>query len=123
MSTNKTDRNRCAKATGVTPNSFTEQDLRRWLRFGEPEKPPRHQWYSPPMMASQSVCRECRETMRYGTSGDLPYTDQWCWKVLKEKHEKAKKSLVSQNQVERMLQQGLITQDQVQPLLEARWGL
>lgn len=122
--TGMTDRERCAKSTGVARTSFTEWDLRCWLAFGESEKPPDHQWYSPPLMASQSVCRVCRDTMRCGTScGDLPYTDRWCWKPVREKYEKAKKSLVSRAQIQRMLKRDLITQDQVQPLLEAKWGL
>lgn len=118
------DRERCAKETGVAPDSFTNWDLRSWLAFGEPEKPPRHEWRAPPLAPSQSVCQRCGDRLKHGTTvSGHPYTERWCWKTLREEYAKAKEPIVTPEQIDRMLQQGLISQEQVEPLLQATWGL
>lgn len=118
------DRQRCAKATGTSAKDFTEWDLRFWLACGEPENPPEHRWGPAPLAPSQSLCRECGDVLKHGRGvGDLPYTERWCWKELREKYAKAKKPILTREQVDRMFQQGLISEEQVDPLLQATWGL
>lgn len=74
------ERLRCASSTGVDPSSFTDQDVVLWGRFGEPQIPPSHDWYSPPLMASQLVCRRCGDTLKHGrTYAGTPFTNRWCW--------------------------------------------